>query len=89
MAVLMVGEASGQTPEGYDGMMSVIGPELKVAPGFLLRASHPIDNGWRVIEVWETREDATRFYATHVAPRLPKGIRPKMTFAPLHDLMQP
>jgi len=43
----------------------------------------------RVIEIWQSREDAARFFASAIAPNLPEGIRPKLTFEPLHDLLQP
>jgi hypothetical protein len=49
--------------------------------------SHPTDAGWRVIEVWDSREDAAQFFAIHIAPKLPVGIRPKLTFVPLHDVL--
>jgi hypothetical protein len=89
MAVMMVSDVSGQTPQGYDGLLQKVGPVLKAADGFLMHASHPIDGGWRVVEFWETRDHAARFYAAAIAPHLPDGIRPKLTFAPLHDLLQP
>ncbi len=89
MAVMMISDVDGQTPQGYDGLLAQVGPFLRVAQGFLMHASHPIDGGWRVVEIWESREDAARFYAATIAPQLPKGIRPKLTFAPLHDVLQP
>jgi hypothetical protein len=89
MAVMMISDVSGQTPEGYDGLFAKVGPVMKAAEGFLMHASHPIEGGWRVVELWETREDAGRFYAAAIAPNLPEGIRPKVSFAPLHDFVQP
>jgi hypothetical protein len=89
MPVMMISDVSGQTPQGYDGLLAEVGPVLKSAEGFLMHASHPIEGGWRVVEVWDTREDAARFYAATIARHLPEGIRPKLTFAPLHDLVWP
>jgi hypothetical protein len=88
LAVLMISDVSGQTPQGYDGLFAKVGPVLKSAQGFLMHASHQIDAGWRVVEIWESRDDAARFYAATIAPHLPEGIRPKLTFAPLHDVLQ-
>jgi hypothetical protein len=88
LAVLMISDVGGQTPQGYDSLVAQVGPVLKSAQGFLMHASHPIDGGWRVVEIWESREDAARFYAATIAPHLPEGIRPKLTFAPLHDVLQ-
>lgn len=89
MAVLMTSEIAGQTFEGYDGLFHTVSPALKRAQGFLMHVSHPLDGGWRVIEIWNSREDAARFFATTIAPNLPDGIRPKLTFEPLHDVLQP
>jgi hypothetical protein len=89
MAVIMTSETVGQTLQGYDGLFNTVSPTLKAAPGFVLHVSHPVDGGWRVVEIWETREDAALFFASTIAPNLPDGIRPKLTFAPLHDVLQP
>lgn len=89
MAVLMTSEIAGQTFEGYDGLFNAVSPALKQAQGFLMHASHPLDGGWRVIEIWTSREDAARFFASTIAPNLPDGIHPKLTFEPLHDVLQP
>lgn len=89
MAVIMTSEIAGQTLQGYDGLFTAVSSALRSAPGFLVHASHPIDGGWRVVEIWESREDAARFFATTIAPQLPDGIRPKLTFEPLHDVLRP
>jgi hypothetical protein len=89
MAVMMTSEVSGQTLEGYTALFDSVAPALRVAPGFMMHASHPVDGGWRVVEIWNTREDAARFFATTIAPHLPDGIRPKLNFAPLHDMLRP
>lgn len=54
----------------------------------MMHLSHPTETGWRVVEVWNSREDATRFFAAHIAPILPEGIRPKLSFEPLHSLLR-
>lgn len=89
MAVLMTSEVSGQTPQGYDGMLDMVGGALRRAPGFLMHMAHPVESGWRILEVWETREDAARFFAAHIAPNLPDAIRPKLSFQPLESVLKP
>lgn len=84
MAVLISAEVKGQTTEGYDGMVADMGAVIRDVPGRLLHASHATEDGWRVIEVWESREEANRWFAQHVVPRLPPGIRPRRTFQELH-----
>lgn len=89
MAVIMTSDVAGQTLQGYDGLFTTVSPALRTAQGFVLHVSHPVEGGWRVVEIWESREDAARFFATSIAPHLPEGIRPKLTFKPLHELLHP
>jgi hypothetical protein len=51
-----------------------------------MHMAHPTAAGWRIVEVWQCQDDATRF-AAHIAPNLPEGIRPKLSFQPLHSLV--
>lgn len=89
MPVMMISEVSGQSRQGYDHMLALVGDALRRASGFIMHLSHPVDAGWRVVELWESREDATGFFAAHIAPKLPDGIRPKLLFQPLHSLLEP
>lgn len=86
MSVMMVSEVNGQSAQGYDGMLALLDDALRKASGFVMHMAHAVDDGWRVVEVWNSREDATRFFAAHVAPNLPEGIRPKLCFQSLHSL---
>jgi hypothetical protein len=43
MSVMMVSEVGGQTPHGYDGMLTVVSEALKRAPGFVMHMSHAVD----------------------------------------------
>jgi hypothetical protein len=87
MAVLIIGEVKGQTQQGYDGMMAAVGEVLKQAPGHILHMSHATEDGWRVIEVWQSKAEATQWFAKNVAPNLPPNVRPKRTFYELHSLL--
>jgi hypothetical protein len=89
MAVLMMAEIPGQTREGYDGLLAHLGPRLREAKGFIAHYSFDADDGWRCMELWETQEDATRFFAREVHPNLPAGISPKRKLVDLHSLVQP
>lgn len=89
MAVMMISDVCGQTQDGYDELLTKVSPTLQSAEGFLMHASHPIDGGWRVVEIWASRDDAGRFYAAEIAPNLPEGIHPKVSFVPLHDVLRP
>lgn len=87
MAVLVTAEVQGQTREGYDGMLTALAEAIRRAPGFVLHSAHPVDGGWRVIEVWDTKANANAWYAQSVAPKLPPGVHPKRTVQELHSLV--
>lgn len=87
MAVLIVAEVEGQTAEKYDQMMVVLGPRLEAAPGFVAQGGGPSRHGWRVFEVWESLDDATRFFAAHIRPALPPGVTPARTVIELRNLL--
>jgi hypothetical protein len=88
MAVMMISEVGGQTAQGYDAMLGQVQAALEAAEGFVMHTSHPTEAGWRVIEIWNSREDAGRFFAATIAPNLPPAIRPKLEFVELHDVVQ-
>lgn len=89
MSVMMISEVGGQSPQGYDAMLALVGNALRQAPGFIAHMSHPAEGGWRIVEIWNSREDAARFFGAHIAPNLPDGIRPKLSFQPLHNVLKP
>jgi hypothetical protein len=89
MAVMMIAEVAGQNRPGYDGMLQMLATAIEKAPGFVAHASHPVEGGWRVIELWRSKAESDRFYAEHVAAHLPSGVRPKRTVHELHSLVTP
>lgn len=88
MAVLVTAEVPGQTQEKYDQMLSVLGPLLRDAKGFIAHGAGPAGDGWRSFEIWETQQDATEFFAQYIHPNLPPGIKPKRTLLQLHSLVK-
>jgi hypothetical protein len=89
MPVLVTSEVPGQTPEGYDHVLALVEDAIRAAPGFIVHAAHPDEGCWRLMELWQTKQDADRFFANHVAPSLPPGIRPKRSYRELHAVVQP
>lgn len=88
MPILMTGEAQGLTAETYLHMFNLLAPAMKAAPGFILHTAHPLEGGgFRVVEVWRSKEDSDRFFATHVAPNLVPGVRPKRHTQALSSLL--
>ncbi len=87
MAVLVTADVQGQTPEGFAGMLAALEPALRQARGFIAVGGGQSTGGWRVFELWETQEDATQFFATHVHPNLPPGVTPKRSILQLQSFL--
>ena len=89
MAIMMIAEVAGQNAPGYDGMLQQLEPAIRQAAGFIAHASHPVEGGWRVVELWRSKAESDRFFAEQVAPHLPPGVRPKRTVQELHSFVTP
>jgi hypothetical protein len=90
MPILMIGEAEGLTPELYAPIAAALEPAFRGAPGFIMHTAHAVEGGgFRVMEVWQTKEDSDRFFAKNVAPHLPPGIHPKRRTQALTSLITP
>jgi hypothetical protein len=89
MAVAMMIDNPHVTQEIYDTVRGRIG--LERPAGGIFHAAGPSPNGgWRVIEVWESEEEAQRFFQERLWPVLqelgvPRPPQPQMW--PLHNYM--
>jgi hypothetical protein len=88
MAVTVSADVPGQTREGYEETIRLLGDALKAAPGFIMHFGHPIDGGWRVVEVWESSKHAAEWFAKHVRPNLPPDVKPQRHVQELHTLIR-
>jgi hypothetical protein len=74
MAVLVIAELSGvEASFAVAAREMGILDEMVVAPGFVRHLSGAASSGYRVIEVWESREAWQTWFDGHVAPKLPPG----------------
>jgi heme-degrading monooxygenase HmoA len=87
VAIAITADVPGQTREGYEETIRVLGSLLKDAPGFIMHYGHPVEGGWRVVEVWESARDAAEWFAKYVRPNLPADIQPKRDTHELHTLI--
>jgi hypothetical protein len=67
MAVAMMVDNPNGSQEIYERLRALIGLERPAGGIFHLAGPSP-DGGWRVIEVWESEEDAKRFFEEHLLP---------------------
>ena len=77
MAVVMVTELPGVDATFADGMRQAgVVDALQAARGFRGHWSGATGSGYRVIELWDSREDYQAWYDGNIAPNLPPGIEP-------------
>jgi hypothetical protein len=70
MAIVMTAEVPGITAQQGRGMLDQVQQQLRQSKGFISHASGPMQGGYRVIEVWQSREDEERFFDAVVVPML-------------------
>lgn len=77
MAVIMTTEVPGADAGFVDGLVAAGVPDAMVdAPGFVSHVSGITSSGFRVIEVWESREAHQAWVDEHITPNLPPGTAP-------------
>ena len=74
MAIAMMVDNPEGSQEVYEQIRAQLGVE-KPAGGIFHFAGPSPNGGWRVIEVWVSEEDATRFFEEHSAPALAPAAR--------------
>jgi hypothetical protein len=66
-------EIRGCTVEQYEAVVAAVGlapPNPTRPPGLVCHTGAPMPGGWRVFDVWESREDYERFAHERVGPAL-------------------
>jgi hypothetical protein len=70
MAVTIILDFKGSTLDQYDQVIEKMGltPGGKVVPGALFHICHETDDGFRVIDTWESREQFDKFSEEQIGP---------------------
>lgn len=77
MAVVMIADIPGMTDEMYRQAIGQVRDQLKAAPGFVAHAGTPTPQGFRITEIWASRDDCTRFLQGTIMPMAQQaGIPP-------------
>jgi hypothetical protein len=63
MALAMLADIPNLTREQYEAVVRKVN-EAGTPAGALFHAGGPVETGYRVVEVWETREAADAFYGS-------------------------
>jgi hypothetical protein len=73
----MIAEAPGADANFVDGLVAAGLPDaMAKAPGFVSHISGITSSGFRVIEVWESRDAHEAWVEEHITPNLPPGMGP-------------
>lgn len=95
MAVGLRVKFIGGTQEQYDAVNARMNVEGDLPDGLIFHAAGPVDDGWGVLDFWESREHFDRFLADRIAPaieelgdRAPQGP-PEIKEFPVYNTIEP
>jgi hypothetical protein len=81
----------GITQEAFDAAHDHINPDRSVPPGMLFHASGPIEDGWGIIDFWESRADFDAFQQQIEAGMAAAGVQmqgpPDIKEFPVHEII--
>ena len=78
MAFIRMVQPPNVTADTYEKVNAELGVDGDPPPGLLLHCGGEVDGKWQIVDVWETREQAERFYEE----RLPKAIEAVLGMVP-------
>jgi quinol monooxygenase YgiN len=73
MAIGAIFEGQGITQSQYEQVRNAVAPGNRRPQGMLYHAAGPIENGWTVIEIWESQEVLDRFFQEKLGAALQKA----------------
>jgi heme-degrading monooxygenase HmoA len=85
--VVVTSEVQGMTREMYDGMASQLQPVVGATPGFKAHVAVEVPGGFRIIEIWESRQQAEAWYDGTIKPAAASvGLNPTTDFQEAHNV---
>ncbi len=84
----------GVNQEQFDEVNKHVDPASNQPKGLLFHSSGPINEGWGVIDFWESREDFDAFFGSRVQEAVTAaGVQmqgpPDVKEFPVHEIFQP
>lgn len=84
---------AGVTQEQFEQVNKLIDPKGNPPKGLEFHASGPIDDGWGVIDFWESRQDFENFQSRIQEAMAGAGVEmqgpPDIKEFPVHETFQP
>jgi hypothetical protein len=90
MAVAIVMDFPGGTRQQYDQVVARMHLGGLLPPGAIHHTAGPTDDGWRIVDVWESREQFERFAGERIGPlTADAGMGPPHSFVvDVHNIEQ-
>jgi hypothetical protein len=92
MTVVSTLDVTDLTAPEYRAVMDELGVEQRPEGGIYVHLTTPTDSGYRVVEIWDEKENFDRFVERRLAPaNAAVGLdhSTKITVTPLHNLFAP
>ncbi len=90
MAIGVIFDGHGVTESQYRQVAEKVAPDNRPGPGLLYHAGGPTEDGFCVIEVWESQEVAQQFFDEQLGQALQEaGINVQPKFFQVVNIMQP
>ena len=92
MAVVIVNEIEGGDQSFYDQVNPKVMPDGKLPDGCQVHVAGPVDNGWRVITVWDSEDRFEQFRNEKLIPALREAggdarVAPSIKASPVYRLI--
>jgi hypothetical protein len=92
VAIVVVNEIEGGSQDFYDQVNPKVMPGGNLPDGCQLHIAGPIENGWRVITVWDSDEQFQQFRNETLIPAMREAggedrIAPHIKTSPIHKLI--
>jgi hypothetical protein len=92
MAVVIVNEIEGGSQDFYEQVNPKVMPDGNLPDGCQLHIAGPMENGWRVITVWDSEGEFQQFRDEKLIPAIREAggeerIAPHISADPVHKLI--
>jgi hypothetical protein len=91
MAIVIVNEIEGGNQDFYEQVNPKVMPGGNLPDGCQLHIAGPVENGWRVITVWDSEDQFQQFRDEKLIPAIREAggeerIAPHISADPVHKL---
>jgi hypothetical protein len=92
MAVVVVNEIEGGSEDFYEQVNPKVMPGGSLPEGCQVHIAGPVQNGWRVITVWDSEDQFQQFREEKLIPTIREAggeerIAPRISTDPVHKLI--